>query len=163
MQKNSENFSKTQIYLHWIIVALVALQYLLNKGIVLAWQERMEGKIANEPSLNLHVIVGAIILILMLWRLWLRFSHGVPALPESENKIATILAKIVHIGFYLLLIGLPLSGMSAWILGLQLPALFHVIGTNILLAIIVLHIGAALLHHFVLKTDVLKKIIGRDN
>ncbi len=162
MQKISKDFSKTQIYLHWIIVALVAFQYLLNRGIVLIWQERMEGKIANEPSLNPHVIVGVIIFILMLWRLWLRFSHGVPALPESESKIAAILAKIITISFYILLIILPLSGISAWILGLQLPALIHVIGTNILLAIIVLHIGAALLHHFVLKTNVLKRIVGRN-
>ena len=160
MKNSPEKFLKSQIYLHWIVVILVTFQFLLNDGIVKIFKDRMDGVIDNVPSPNPHVIVGGIILLLVVWRLFLRLKHGVPDLPKSEKPIAGLIAKGVHYLFYILLIALPLSGASAWFLGIELPAFVHGLGSNLLLAIIALHIAAALLHHFVLKTDVLKKMLG---
>ncbi len=160
MTKTPEKFSKAQIYLHWIVVALVAFQYLLSDGISSLWEKRMDNLIPNEPSFNPHVLVGVIILLLALWRLFLRFKHGVPALPASENKIASLVAKATHILFYVLLIGMPFSGAGAWFLGIEQLADLHALASNIFLALIIIHILAALLHHFVLKTNVLRRIVG---
>lgn len=160
MTKTPEKFSKAQIYLHWVVVALVAFQYLLSDGISSLWEKRMDNLIPNEPSFNPHALVGVIILLLALWRLFLRFKHGVPALPASENKIAGLVAKVTHILFYILLIGMPFSGAGAWFFGIEQPANLHALASTIFLALIIIHILAALLHHFVLKTNVLRRILG---
>ena len=160
MKSTPEKFSKTQIYLHWLIAALIAFQFLFHDEISLIWYERMQGKIPNVASLNLHALIGFIILILVLWRLWLRFKLGVPALPESKSKIAGLIAKATHYLFYILLVTMSFSGAAAWFLGIKQPAFVHVLSGNILIAIIALHIAAALAHHFILKTNVLKRIIG---
>jgi len=160
MTKSPQTFSKTQIYLHWLVVALVAFQYLLSEGINKLWKARMDGLVENVPSPNPHVIVGVIILVLVLWRLYLRSTRGVPPLPKSELPFVGMIAKAVHILFYVLLIGLPLSGAVAWFFGIKQSALSHGLGTKLLLAVIILHIAAALLHHFVLKTNVLKRMLG---
>ena len=161
MKTAPKTFSKTQIYLHWIVVVLVAFQFLFGDGISKLWKDRMDGLIPNEPSINPHAIVGILILVLVAWRLWLRFSHGVPALPESKSAIAGMISKTTHILFYVLLIGMPFSGAGAWFLGFEQPAFTHIIAGNILIALIALHLAAALLHHFVLKTDVLKRMVGK--
>ncbi len=160
MTNAPEKFSKAQIYLHWAVVALVAFQFILSAGIKSLWEKRMDGTIPNEPSFNPHILIGVIILLLVVWRLFLRFKHGVPALPKSEKPIAGLIAKATHYLFYILLIGMPLSGAGAWFLGLKQPAFTHGLAAKLLLALIVLHILAALLHHFVLKTNVLRRILG---
>ncbi len=160
MTKTPENYSKTQIYLHWIIVALVTFQFIIGDRIASTWEKRMDGTIPNEPSFNPHVLVGIIILLLVIWRLFLRFNHGVPALPQNEKPIAGLIAKATHYLFYILLIAIPLLGAGAWFLGIKQPAFTHTLAANILLALIALHILAALMHHFVLKTNVLKRMLG---
>ncbi len=160
MKTTPENFSKTQIYLHWLVVALVTFQFVLSKGIEAIWEKRMDGLVPNEPSANPHVIIGAVILTLVLWRLWLRFNHGVPALPQSEKPLIGLIAKATHWLFYILLIGMPLSGAGAWVLGIEQPAFTHGLASKSLLALIALHAAAALYHHFILKTNVFRRMLG---
>ncbi len=155
-------YSKSQIYLHWIIVILVAFQIFSGNAIGALWQDRLDGVVPNEPSPTPHTIVGILILILMLARLYLRMTRGVPPLPESEKPAAGMVAKAMHALFYILLIAMPLSGIAAWFFGLELPALLHSLARLVLIPIILIHIAAALMHHFVLKTDVLKRIVGKN-
>jgi cytochrome b561 len=160
MKTAPEKFLKTQIYLHWLVVILVAFQFIMSKGIAEIWEKRMDGLVANEPSANPHVIIGATILLLVLWRLFLRFKHGVPALPASENALVGLIAKATHYLFYILLIGMPLSGAGAWVLGIEQPAFTHGLASKLLLALIALHFVAAIYHHFILKTNVFRRMLG---
>lgn len=154
-------YSKTQIALHWLVAALVAFQILLHEGISELWEDRMSGAIANAPSPNPHAIVGIIIFALAIWRVTLRFTQGVPALPEGESPLLKLVAAGTHVLFYVLLIGMPISGGVAWFFGLPLPAEAHGLASKLLIVLILLHIAAALFHHFWLKTDVLKRMVGK--
>lgn len=160
------SYSATQVRLHWVIVILMAGQYLLHEGIAEAWEARLEGTIPNEPYPNPHAIVGILILLLALWRIGLRLRRGAPALPEEEPEALKIVAKITHLAFYVLLIGMPISGALAWVAGLELPAEAHEVAAKLMMALIVLHIAGALVQQFVLKTGVMacmspKRMFGR--
>jgi cytochrome b561 len=99
----------------------------------------------------------------------------------------TAAAKFTHIGFYALMIGVPLLGwamVSASTLPIEnqlfylipLPDLpgvsaskaaearlktLHEIGAKLILVLFVLHVGAALKHHFVARDDVLQRMLPR--
>ncbi len=156
----AEKFSKTQIYLHWAIALMVIFQILLNEGIVNLWKQRMDGTIENIATPNPHAIVGISIFVLMAWRLLERLRHGVPALPPSESPIMGLISKATHYIFYALLLLMPLSGAVAWFFGVEVAANTHSLAKFVLVPLIVLHFSAAMLHHFVLKTNVFKRMLG---
>ena len=155
------NYSKTQIALHWIVMLLVLFQILVHDEIVQLWTGRMSGTLPNLATPNVHVAVGFLIFALVVWRLVLRLTRGVPALPASEHPALKLVASGTHILFYVLLIGMPLSGAAAWILGVAQAAQVHSIAEKLLIALIALHALAALAQHFWFKTEVLKRMLGR--
>lgn len=155
------NYSKTQIALHWIVMLLVSFQILMHDEIVQLWTGRMSGTLPNLATPNVHVAVGFLIFALVVWRLVLRLTRGVPALPASEHPALKLVASATHILFYVLLIGMPLSGTAAWILGVAQAAQVHSIAEKLLIALIALHALAALAQHFWFKTDALKRMLGR--
>ena len=155
------SYSRPQIILHWVIATLVFFQILMHEGIVGAWDGRMEGTLPNQPSVNPHAIAGVLILVLVLWRLVLRRQRGVPSLPEGEHPALKALATGTHVALNLLLILMALSGMAAWISGVEAIGEAHSIARLALVPLVILHILAALYHHFWLKTDVLRRMLGR--
>ncbi len=99
-----DRYSKGAIALHWIIAALILFE------IGLGW--RMEGKPGAElfAVYQLHKSVGITILLLSLIRLGWRVIHKPPAYPAHLKRWERRLSTGVHHVFYLLMIGLPLSG-----------------------------------------------------
>lgn len=114
----------------------------------------------NQPTPNVHVIVGLTILALVGWRLWLRWRRGVPALPGREHPYLRAIAAATHGLFYLLLIVLPLTGALAWFGSVNLAATSHALIEKLLLVVIALHVGGALVQHFWYKSDVLRRMLG---
>ncbi len=155
------SYSGTQIILHWTIAALVFFQILMHEGIVKVWEGRTEGTLPNQPTINPHAIAGALILVLVLWRLKLRRRRGVPGLPEGEHPALRVMATGMHAALNLLLILMALSGMAAWISGIEAIGEAHSIARLALVPLVLLHILAALYHHFWLRTDVLRRMLGR--
>jgi cytochrome b561 len=155
------SYSRTQVILHWVIAMLVIFQIFAHEGIAGVWEERMNGAVPNEATPNLHALVGIVILVLAVWRLWLRFTRGVPALPANEHPALKALASATHWLFYVLLIGMPISGAVAWFAGLPQPAVTHELAAKIMIALILLHVAAALAQHFWFRTDVLRRMTGR--
>ena len=155
-------YSKVQIILHWFIAVLVSFQIVFHESIEEIWRARMTGAVPNEPSVNPHALVGIIIFVLMGWRLWLRVKRGVPALPEAENAILKFIAHATHVLFYALLIAMPISGSAAWFFGVSQAAKLHASAETLLIPLILLHIAAALAQHFWFKTNVLKRMVGRN-
>lgn len=159
-------YSRMQVALHWIIVVLVAGQYVLHRGIEAAWEGRLDGTMPNEPFPNPHAIVGMIILVLTAWRIAARRRAGSPALPANEPKALKLVAQITHAAFYVLLIGMPMSGALAWVAGLEGPADAHEIAAKVMLALIALHVAGAVVQSVWLKSGVMermspRRIIGR--
>jgi cytochrome b561 len=151
------SYARTQIVLHWTIAALVIFQIFFHSGIKRTWFDRMEGTVANEPTPNLHIVIGLAIFTLVIWRLWLRFARGVPPLPEDEHPALKALATTVHWLFYLLLVLMPISGIVAWFAGLSLA---HSLFEKALIALVLLHVAGALTQHFWFRSDVLRRMLG---
>ena len=155
------SYSRPQIILHWVIATLVFFQIFMHDGIVGAWDGRMDGTLPNQPTINPHAVAGALILVLVLWRLVLRRRRGVPGLPEGEHPALKALATGTHMALNLLLILMVLSGAAAWMTGIEAIGDAHSIARLVLVPLVILHILAALYHHYWRKTDVLRRMLGR--
>ena len=59
-----------------------------------------------------HKSFGVLVLGLSAFRLIWRLTHKAPALPDGMKNWEIIAAKITHIGFYVLMIGVPLLGWA---------------------------------------------------
>ncbi|MDE2337708.1 MAG: cytochrome b [Gammaproteobacteria bacterium] len=161
---------------HWLIAALIGVQIAL--GLI---GTELPLSMTKLATLARHKSLGITLLALMLVRLTWRALNPTPALPDTLKPHERVLARVTHTGLYVLVIALPLTGwiMSSargfpvsWFNLFQLPnlvgrnaALYHaMVRTHVLLAIalgliLVLHIAAALKHHFVLKDDTLRRML----
>lgn len=176
LRNTSTRWGSVAQALHWIIAALIILQFVL-------------GLIADDLPLGLqklamlarHKSVGITILGLAVIRLAWRVANPVPELPPTMRPYERFLAHVTHGAMYLLLFALPLTGwmMSSarnfpvsWFNLVQLPDLVapdealyetlnqtHEILAWTLAAVVVLHVAAALKHHFVVKDDVLRRML----
>lgn len=162
--------------LHWLMAILVIS--MLAVGLY------MEGLDLSPQKLLLygwHKSFGALILILAILRLTWRLSNPTPALPHTLPTLQHIAAHGVHALLYVLLFLMPLTG---WLMSsaagfpvsffglFTLPNLIeankewrmffgdaHEILAFSLIALLVAHVGAALLHHFYYKDTILKRML----
>lgn len=162
---------------HWVIVALVITQFVL--GTLSA--SLPAASLKKLTYITPHKSIGITILVLAVLRLAWRWMNPTPPLPNTLKPYERGLAHFTHVALYVLLFVMPLTGwiMSSarafpvsWFGIVQLPdlvgrntALYETLHTThailawTLGAIAVLHAAAAFKHHFVLKDDVLKRMI----
>ncbi len=152
-------YSRRQVWLHWGVAALVVWQYVLNELIARAWGVVARGGAAT-PGFGVysHVVVGGLILVLMVWRLALRLREGAPPPPEQRPGLRA-LAGATHWGLYALLLLMPISGLAAWFGGIEVAAEAHSAMQAILLALVALHVAAALAHRFVFRSGVMERML----
>ncbi len=151
-------YSRLQIALHWLVFALIAQQYLFKDAMSAAWDRITDGLEAGfDPLVMAHVAAGALVLLLALWRLTLRARRGAPPAIEA-SKVQGILAKLTHVGLYVLMILMPVSGAVAWFGGVSAAAQGHNVMKFILLALVALHVVGALYHQFVLRDGTLARM-----
>ncbi|WIJ25275.1 cytochrome b [Devosia sp. RR2S18] len=157
----SVGWSKSQVVLHWTTVALVIFQLFIGDAMSAAWQARQEGgPVEMNLGAILHIIAGVSVLLIMLYRLYLRRTHGHPPRPENQPKWAATLGAITHGALYLLLLAMPLSGAVAWFFGVEGAANVHEGPLRIaLIAVVLLHAAGALVEHFVFQSPSLKRML----
>jgi cytochrome b561/polyisoprenoid-binding protein YceI len=169
-------YSKTAMVLHWGL----ALALLFQIG--LGWQFETLERGPNMFALyQLHKSVGIAILILSLARLAIRIARPRPQ-PMADTAWSRLIASIVHGGFYLVLIGGPLTG---WLLVssakvkvptllfgyLPLPHLpvgpsahapaetLHAQLAWLAIVLLLLHVAGALRHQFFKDEDLLQRML----
>jgi cytochrome b561/polyisoprenoid-binding protein YceI len=100
-------YATIAIILHWLIAAGIVLQITLSS--------RMEGPPTPESFAvtQLHKSIGITILLLSLARLAWRLANPPPPLPPTLAPWERTLAHATHVGFYGVMIGMPLTG---WIM-----------------------------------------------
>lgn len=100
------SYSRSAILLHWLLAALLAFQ------IGMGWL--MEAMPAGAGLFNLvqfHKSVGILILLLSIARVGIRLAHTQPmSLPDAPE--ASLLAKAVHLGLYVVMLAGPLTGWA---------------------------------------------------
>lgn len=171
-------YSGVAIALHWAMAALVLSTIPL--GLFGASSESA----AAQSATNLHKSVGILILLLTLVRLGWRLGHKPPVLPDAMKPTLRRIARATHVLFYVLLLVLPLTG---WWMSSAVPTERHPFGFGffdvpflpvprgwasagpahfvhvnlsfLMIGLAVLHILAALKHHFFDKDDVLARML----
>jgi cytochrome b561 len=154
-------YSPVQVALHWIVVVLVAFQFLAHDGIEESWRAFLRSEMPPAGAwvlAYLHVAAGICVLLLALIRIYIRLTRGAPAPPADEPRFLQLTAEAAHMTIYLLLFLLPLSGAVAWFLGVKFAGDVHELLQNVLLVMIALHIAGALFQHFVLRSQVLMRM-----
>ncbi len=92
--------------LHWMTALLILALFTLGKAMT-----GMDLNLQMKFDLyQLHKSLGLTVFALTLLRILWRFSHPAPELPANMNKLERGAARLTHIGFYVLLLVLPLSG-----------------------------------------------------
>jgi cytochrome b561 len=92
-------------------------------------------------------------------RLALRLTRGVPPAPAGESGALALPGAAGHVALYVLMLALPITGLLAWYGGVTALAQPHGEILKLLLwVMIVLHVGAALYHQFVLKDNLLARM-----
>ena len=97
------------IGLHWTIAALILFQ------IGYAWWvlgAQPDHSPSQRVDLAFHMSIGLTILVLSLARLTLRLTVRPPPLPADMPGWEKGLARVTHVVFYLLIIGIPLGGWT---------------------------------------------------
>lgn len=161
---------------HWGIVAMILAQGML----ALFFKEMRRGP-ETAVLLGAHKSLGMTILVIAALRLIWRWVNPVPDLPRTTRPHERVLARFSHAALYVLLFALPLSGWLGssalgfpvrWFNLVTVPdplgkdkALGHALyATHSMLAlalgsILVLHVAAAVRHHWVLKDEVLRRML----
>lgn len=152
-------YSRFQIALHWIVFALIVLQFALHEPIHAAWEAMTEGReVVPSPLIAQHVFGGLLVLVLAALRLVVRLTRGVPALPANEPAPLKLVAHVTHWSLYGLMILLPLTGAMAWFGGVQGAAAAHGVLRAVLLLLVLVHIIGALVQQFVFKTNIMARM-----
>ena len=174
-----DRYSKVAIVFHWAIALMII-------GLIIFGVLMTNPDMPNRFELyQLHKSFGICVLILSVLRLLWRLGHKPPALPDDMKRWEAAAAKFTHIAFYMIMIGMPLLGWAMvsttelviptkifkvipWPDMPGLPRdktlsdvfknLHHWVG-RATIALILLHIGAALKHHFINKDNVLARMI----
>lgn len=108
-----ERYSRTAMALHWTGAVLVAAN--LAAGY---WMEGRPRGPQKMEAFQLHMSLGATILVLSLARLGWRLVTPPPPLPPGLGTGQRALVGATHLGFYTLLIALPVSG---WVIASASP------------------------------------------
>ncbi len=88
-------------------------------------------------------------------RLFWRYTHPAPQLPDSMSPLMKTLAHLGHLGLYFMLIAIPITGcLFSWSVGKPV----HTYLSWFAGAMVVGHMLAALKHHFIDKDDVLRSM-----
>ncbi|MFD2174476.1 cytochrome b [Rhodobacter lacus] len=155
-----QGYSRAQIALHWAVAALIIPQFLFNDAIGAAFDAAQEGTaIPFNAAAPLHVLTGLLILVMVVWRMVLRFTRGAPEPVPTSNPMMTKLAAAVQHTMYLVLILMVVSGGVAKFGGVELSAGVHGALALVLGLLILVHVAGALKQQFVEKTGVIARMM----
>lgn len=178
MSKNDTQYSAVARVLHWLVAGLIISQYVLAELAIYA--EHANNVVGQLALLANHKSIGMTVLVLAMLRIVWRMFHRPPPLPDSIPGWQLIASNVTHWALYALIFALPITGwlMSSsfgysvsWFNVFTFPDLLvtdkavaadlnqaHEWLGKLLLALAVLHVLAALKHHFIDKDDVLRRM-----
>lgn len=178
LRNTLERYGAPQIALHWTMLLLVAAVYacIELKGFF------PKGSDAREALKTWHFMLGLSVLIFATLRVILHLAGPSPGIHPAPPRWQAIAGKLMHFALYVFMIGMPLLGWAILssdaktipFFGLELPPLadanadraeqleevHETLGT-IGYALIGLHAAAALIHHYLLRDDTLRRMLPR--
>jgi len=184
LRNTRSGYGLIAILFHWMMALLIIGLFVFGK-----YMTGLDPMAPDTFALyQLHKSLGFLVLALVLARLAWRLANPSPALPETMPGFERLAAHLGHAGLYALMLAIPLSGWlmvsaSPWGIPtvvfdmLPVPHLpvpealgskaeaentlkgLHELLANGLLFLVVLHVAAALKHHFLNRDDVLRRMV----
>ncbi|MDP1863454.1 MAG: cytochrome b [Thiobacillus sp.] len=158
-------YSPPAVVLHWLIALLIFVTFPLG-----VYMHELPLSPDKLKLYSYHKWIGITILMLASLRVMWRVTHTPPPLPDDMVRWQRLASQAVHGLLYVLILAIPLSGwlmssakgfQTVWFGVLPLPDLIgkdkalgdllaevHEILNFTLLALVILHVGAAFKHHF---------------
>ncbi len=148
------------VALHWLTVLLIfGAGFLSEEG--------------GRSPINIHMIIGSMLLIVLLIRIVVRFATKQPAQADTGNALLNKLGELMHYGLYLA--AFFILGMGALIANkrnLFAVAMgsgsvagragslgeIHQLGWFLVILLVLGHVGAALYHQFILKDNLFSRM-----
>ena len=169
-------YGLTAILLHWLVALLIGAAFAL--GVVMVDIPGLTPTKLRYFSWHkwLGVTVLALAAVRLLWRWW----HGVPPvadMPRWQQRASAIGHALLYVlifavplagYFYSLAAGVPVVYMCVWPLPVLMEAdpvlkpvlkQLHITLVYTMLVIIIVHLLAALKHHFIDRDGVLKRML----
>lgn len=169
-------YTAPAIALHWLVALLIFAGYGLG--------EFMTGLAASPEKLQLyswHKWIGVSVFLLAVVRVGWRVLHPAPPLSTPMPALQRLAADITHVGLYLLMFLIPLSGwlyssasgyQTVYFGLIPLPNLIdknagladalrlaHVLLNYVLAAMVLAHFAAALKHHWLDRDGLLGRML----
>ena len=158
---------------HWISFVILIAQ--IPFGFYLVGLEFSDRRIDLE---NIHILIGITVFYITLFRLVWKFFNSSPTEGNSFFKGQIFIAKANHFFLYLSIFTITISGiLKKLYMGEKLNFLFfsygfkkdnfqladlyyevHIYANYLLIVLVALHILAVIVHHFIFKDKILKKI-----
>ncbi len=177
LKNTTEFYGSVSKFFHWIIALFVVIMLLV--GLSFSF---IDSKPAMSVLMKIHKSLGLTILLLMILRLIWRLFNVRPKLPSHLPYWQQRCAAWNHFLLYLTVILMTLSGwmMSTagghptsfwWLFDINMPwvakskPLSHFAGDVhlwlawIITALLVIHVLAAIQHHYIHKNNILKRIL----
>ncbi|OYW35717.1 MAG: cytochrome b [Hydrogenophilales bacterium 12-61-10] len=168
-------YTTPAIVLHWLVALLIFVGFPLG-----VYMHELPLSPTKLQLYSYHKWIGITVLLLAGVRVAWRLSHRPPPLPVSVVRWQAQASAVVHGLLYVLILAIPLSGwlMSSakgfpvvWFGVLPLPdlvgksrelgdvlATVHQILNFTLLGLVILHVAAALKHHFIERQPFLQRM-----
>jgi len=172
-----DRYSRTAITLHWVIALAVLGQ------IAFGWYLQSVPRLTPDRTVfvNFHKSTGLVIGVLILVRLAWRLTHKPPPLPASMPAWEQSAARVNHALLYVCMLVMPVAGYTAsnfskfgvkffnavllppW--GLDDRAIYaffnglHVATSYVFVALIAVHVGAALKHLFFPRHGIFRRML----
>lgn len=176
LKNTTESYGSIAKFLHWG-VGLMMLG-LLTAGIIMT---RIEAAPLKWDIYGLHKATGILVLALVLLRAIWRARNPKPASLPTHQQWEKCLAHSAHIGLYIMMIGMPLTGWAMSSAGghaisfyglFTVPPLLdknpdlgkifnqvHEYMGYAMIAVIALHVVGALKHHMIDKDSTLRRML----
>ncbi|CAH1658452.1 putative Superoxide oxidase [Hyphomicrobiales bacterium] len=171
VDESHANYDATTIRLHWLTAFLVVPLWILGQV-----ADLFPHGLVNSGLWSLHVIMGFVLIPVLLFRIAWRLIGG-SRMDKSIYGTFYIPAKAAHYLIYALLCLVIILGVAnAFIRGYSLfgivrlpqvgdPTLrrpvtgAHGLAANLLLGLVALHAIAALVHHYIFRDGVLRRML----
>ena len=179
LKNTAEHYGSVSITLHWLMaLALIGLYFVGDYMVELTYYDKLYHTLPYW-----HKSIGVMMGFALALRLGWLYSHPRPTELPNTPAWQHTLARLGHIGLYLLIMALLISGylistakgkgieVFNWF---EIPALLpensdrgelagkiHEYSATVLMLLVLVHASAALLHHFYWKDSTLKRMLGR--
>jgi cytochrome b561 len=168
-------YGTTARLLHWIMAVLVIGMIVAGNVMTMEIERPLQDRL-----FIFHKSTGAVLILLIALRIVWRLSHPAPPLPASVPPLQKVAAHVTHVGLYLFLVVMVVSGYVRVTAGgfpidildwLGIPPLFakdealaataksvHAAAKYGLGLLVIMHVGAAAYHGLVLRDGVFTRM-----